>query len=103
MKDCDTLSYLVLPIGATLAVFLITVTTATISCTILNIKLLRDNTHLKNQLKSVRRQRSDKLDKELTTEYYEEVDTFQTSTSTADIDINSNPAYAAVKGSVEVL
>ena len=90
MKDCDTLSNLVLPFGATLATFLIVVTTATISCTIVNIKLMKDNTRLKSQLKSITRQRSDKLERELTTEHY------QASTN-ADIDINSNPAYSTLK------
>ena len=36
------------------------------------------------------------MDKELTTEYYEEVGTYQASTSTC-IDVNNNPAYSAVK------
>ena len=92
MKDCDTMSFLVLP----LATFLIVVTTATISCTIVNIKLMKDNARLKSQLKSITRQRSNKLERELTTEYYEEVDMCQASTN-ADIDINSNPAYSALK------
>ena len=96
MKDCDTSSHLVLPVGATLATFLIAVTTATISCTIVNIKLLKDNTQLKNQLKSIPRQRSNKVEKGLTTKYYEEVDVCQASTCT-DIDIRGNPAYSAVK------
>ena len=90
------MSYLVLPFGATLATFLIVVTTATISCIIVNIKLMKDNARLKSQLKLTPRQRSDKVEKELTTEYYEEVDMCQTSTST-HIDINSNPAYSALK------
>ena len=87
---------MVLPFGATLATFLIAVTTATISCTIINIKLMKDNACLKRQLKSITRQRSDKVEKQLTTEYYEEVDMYQTSTS-PHIDINSNPAYSSVK------
>ena len=54
---------------------------------------MKDNTHLKRQLKSITRQRFDKVERELTTEYYEEVDMCQAS----KIDINSNPAYSAVK------
>ena len=100
MKDCDTSSHLVVPIGATLVTFLITFLTATISCTIVNIKLLKDNIqcHLKRQLKSIPRQRSDRMETELNTEYYviEEVDMCQASTST-DFDINSNPACSTVK------
>ena len=93
MKECDTSSYPLLPIGAALATFLITVTTASISCTIVNIKLLKDNTCLKKQLKSMPRQRTDKMEEDLTRDSTEEVDIIHQASTHRDIDTDSNPAY----------
>ena len=69
-------------IAVILMTFLIAVITVTISCTVVNIKLQKYNTNFNKQLKAMPKQRSDKVEGELTTENYEAVDMHKTSRST---------------------
>ena len=101
MVECvnvNTSISLLLPIGATLAVLFITLTVGAVTCTAVNIKLLKDKSRMQQQLLAKTNQSPNTVvPGESNTTFYEEVvDLHQASTS-MDIDIRRNEAYSTIK------
>ena len=89
---CD----LILPLSAALGTMLGTTTIAVIICAALNVKLQKNYVTTKEQLKAIQVEDSGIGAKELTSEFYEEIDVTPRASANTAIDMNDNAAYSTV-------
>ena len=95
MEEYNNAPRLIVPVGVTLAVLFTIMTAGAVTCTAVNVKLLKDKVRLKQQLLAVRQTQGPNMvvPREANTVLYEEVDLNQASTTT-EIDISKNKAYS---------